>query len=277
MAWDDSDEEWEAPDLGVTPPPGGPAQDAWSDEETEEDRQAAKARVEEKIKGTAHIPEKPKELTPLEKAIAEREAREIAEAQAAKEAKKKKLAAKLKADQAASALEQELADGDGGFRGQDDDDFEWDGGRGNYMNEDIPADNLPSLQKTGGEIDNFAPKTVSEFEKLASLIGAKIKPFQGKPGHMALMKRLIKEATDEMSTDDCKELSTSLATIFNNKREQPSHSVALAGAHAALHAYTRTLQLYLLKLHGTGREHGVHLPGLHACCETRTAHLLACD
>lgn len=219
MAWDDSDEEWDVPDLNATPPPPAPAGEEWSDEETEEERQAAKKKAEaEKAKGTAHIAEKPRELTALEKAIAEREAREIAEAQAAKEAKKKRLAAKLKADEASSALEQELADGDGAFRADDpNDDFEWDGGRGNYLNEDIPADNLPSLQKSGGEIDNFAPKTIAEFETLAGLIGAKIKPFQGKPGHMALLKKLLKEATDDMSTDDCKELSTSLSTIFNDK------------------------------------------------------------
>ena len=116
MAWDDSDED--EPVL-VMPGADAPAAKEWSDEETEEEAAAAKQKARDaKTKGTIeHQEEKPRELTKLEIAIAEREKREIEEAKEAKAKKKAALAAKMAGG--ASELEQELMDGGGDHFGGD--------------------------------------------------------------------------------------------------------------------------------------------------------------
>lgn len=218
MSWEDSDDEWEKAELNMAAGPA-PASDKqeWSDEETEEDRAAAKKKAqEEKIKGTEHAPEKERELTKLEIAIAEREAREIKEAAEAKAKKKAALAAKM-AGTGPSALEQELCDG-GGEIGGGHDDFEWDGGRGPGLEPEIDTTGLASaLPRTGGQIEEFEAIKDADFEKLAGLVAAQIQKYDGKRGQLVLLKALLKQSTANLSTDDAKQLNTLMGTIFNDK------------------------------------------------------------
>jgi len=217
MGWDDSDDdEWDKADLTLDA--GGASSSAaaekeqWSDEETEEDRAAAKAKeAADKVKGTAHVKEKERELTKLEIAIAEREAREIKEAAEEKARKKALLAARM-AGEAQSELEQELMDGGAG--GDIDDDFEWDGGRGHFEPE-IDTTGLASQEKK--EVPAFVPKTDADFEKMAAQIHEMIKQYEGRRGHLTLLKALYKEAMVNMGTDEAKQLATLMSTIFNAK------------------------------------------------------------
>ena len=214
MAWDDSDED--EPVL-VMPGADAPAAKEWSDEETEEEAAAAKqAARDAKTKGTIeHQEEKPRELTKLEIAIAEREKREIEEAKEAKAKKKAALAAKMAGG--ASQLEQELMDGGGDHFGGDDD-FEWDGGRGDGGLPDIDTTGLASaLPRAGGEIEEFVAKSDADFTKLAGLIATQIQKYDGKRGQLVLLKALLKQSTAALSTDECKELNTTMGTIFNDK------------------------------------------------------------
>ena len=157
-----------------------------------------------------------RELTVLEKKIAEREAREIKEAQEAKAKKKAALKAKMSGP---SALEQELMDGgmDIGPGGIDDG-FEWDGGRG-HDEPDIDTTGLAS-QAAKAEVDRPEPTTDADFERLAGLINDQIKGYEGRRGHLLLLKTLYKECSTNMSTDECKQLSDTMSKIFNDKLQK---------------------------------------------------------
>lgn len=141
----------------------------------------------------------------------EREKKEADAARLAKEAKKKALKAKLDGDKNMDmgALEQELADGDGGFRGdlEEDDNFEWDGGRGDG--------GLAPLPQAGPSKALSIDPTTSE--EAAVVLERILKQFQNKKSHLTLLKGLIKSATQEMSTEDTKDLSSHVSVIFNDK------------------------------------------------------------
>jgi len=212
MSWDDSDDEWEKTDLKLPGENAKKEEDAWSDEEghtamTEDDKK------KELLEAKRTAPQEKKEvvLTKLDLAIMEREEKErkeAEEAKAAKEARKKALKSKLDGDSSMgmSALEQELADGDGGFRG-DDDDFEWDGGRGDGGLAPLPQADKPK-----------APSIDPETEADAAVVLERIlRKFEGKKAHLSLLKGMLKKATDNMSTDDTKDLSSFVSVIFNDK------------------------------------------------------------
>jgi len=213
MSWDDSDDDWEKADLKVSETSGKKDDADWSDEEghnapTEEEKK------QEQLNAKRTAPQEKKEvvLTKLDLAIMareEREREEAEEAKAAKEANKKALKSKLDDDKSMSmsALEQELADGDGGFHAADDDDFEWDGGRGDGGLAPLPQADAPK-----------APSIDPETEAEAAVVLERIvRKFEGKKAHLSLIKGLIKKATDNMSTDDAKDLSSFVSVIFNDK------------------------------------------------------------
>ena len=57
----------------------------------------------------------------------------------------------------------------------------------------------------------------AEVEKLAGLINDQIKQYEGRRGHLTLLKALCKQCTANMSAADSKQLSDQMSTIFNAK------------------------------------------------------------
>ena len=51
----------------------------------------------------------------------------------------------------------------------------------------------------------------------AGLIATQIQKYDGKRGQLVLLKALLKQSTAALSTDECKELNTTMGTIFNDK------------------------------------------------------------
>ena len=66
-------------------------------------------------------------------------------------------------------------------------------------------------------VDDRAPKTDKDFERLAGLIHAQIKQYEGGKGHLTLLKALCKAAMENMSVDDAKQMDKLMSTIFNEK------------------------------------------------------------
>lgn len=220
MGWDDSDDDdWESADLKLDVGPAAEAKQEWSDEETEEDVKAAKARHDaEKIKGTAKQAAKEKELTKLELAIIEREKREFREAEEAKKKKKAAMQAKMDAEQAGPSKQDQdrmlMENSIAGLAGELGLDDEWDGGGDEP---DFDTTGLASQRTSGEQQPASAAMSDADFEQLAGLINAHIKQYEGRRGHLTLLKALCKQCTANMSAADSKQLADMMSTIFNAK------------------------------------------------------------
>jgi len=202
--WDD--DEWDVPDLNQTA--GGPPE-TWSDEEGHDaHKEEARQQV---IAVPKAAPAPPKPLTGLAAKIAEREAREAEEARQKEELRKK-------------------------LGGGDDDDFEGLEGEAlekakqKKMQEAADLDNAidafglvdtpkpiakPAAQT--GAIESFEPTSDKDFETLAGLINDKMKLYEGKTGHMVMLKELLRKATASISTEEAKDLSSFVAVLYNDK------------------------------------------------------------
>jgi len=195
--WDDDD--WEAPSVG-----GKGEAEEWSDEEGHE---AHKEETPAIIERQPKKPEKPKEKTLLELKIEEREARE------------KEVAATMPAQPAEvgaafddiGELEEPAAPAAGkqGLRNFDDDLDEFKADAPPVQTTDRAA-RLPSS-------DGFVPKTDADFETLAKMMYQQLAPYEGKKGFTTALKSLLRSASSNMSTDDCKELSSFVSVLSNDK------------------------------------------------------------
>ena len=76
-----------------------------------------------------------------------------------------------------------------------------------------PAESASSAEP----VDDQAPKTDKDFERLAGLIHAQIKQYEGGKGHLTLLKSLCKAAMENVSVDDAKQMDKMMSTIFNEK------------------------------------------------------------
>ena len=61
------------------------------------------------------------------------------------------------------------------------------------------------------------PRTDKDFERLAGLIHAQLKQYEGGKGHLALVKALCKASMENMSLDDSKQMAATMTAIFNGK------------------------------------------------------------
>lgn len=78
---------------------------------------------------------------------------------------------------------------------------------------------LPS-RSPGPSIEDMVldpAKTDKDFEALAGKINQHLVQFEGRRGHLVMMKALMRAATASMSSDDCKDLSSHLTVIHNDK------------------------------------------------------------
>jgi translation initiation factor 3 subunit J len=83
--------------------------------------------------------------------------------------------------------------------------------------EEVRPDRLTAELNAAGSIEDFSPKTDGDFEKLGLKINQKLKAYEGTKGHMTTLKALLRAATDNLSVDDCKELSSITSVIANDK------------------------------------------------------------
>jgi len=65
--------------------------------------------------------------------------------------------------------------------------------------------------------DDFLAKTDKDFDKLASDLDSRIRPYAGKTGHMKLIKALLRKTGEVLTTEDAKELSTFVSIMYNDK------------------------------------------------------------
>lgn len=213
--WDDDD--WEAPDLELKVPDEKQVEE-WSDEEGHDpskdvpEEAAPKPRAE------------PKEKTGLALKIEEREKREAEEAKRKAELRDSMGIAAVDTsglDEAAAEKARreqlaQLADLDNAI-----DAFGLGGTAPKVADPAAPAVGQPAergkRRAENGAIEAFAPKSDKEFEELAGMINDKLATFEGRKGHMVLLKSLLRAATSKLGTDDCKEISSLATVIYNDK------------------------------------------------------------
>ncbi len=161
-------------------------------------------------------PNTPKPKTKLELKIEEREAREREEAERKKEILAAAEAKEKAARSAAGAdLSPELADKIRRQALEEASDF--DAARDAFGEGQTPKARPAPAAAPGDTIEAADPKTDKDFERLASKINEKLAKYEGKKGHMVCLKALIRSCTANMSSDDCKDLSSTLAVISNDK------------------------------------------------------------
>jgi len=201
--WDD--DEWEAPDLSA----GKEAPESWSDEEGHDaHKQEAPAPVAAPKK-----PEKPKEKTLLELKIEEREAREAAEAEAK---------AKLRADAGMPAAG-ELEDVDDKQRRREQEEAAaFDDALDAFGVVEAPKPPPPKPPPASREAklpaaDGFVATSDADFETLARMMYSQLQPYEGKKGFSVALKAFLRAATNPMSTDECKDLSSFVGVLSNDK------------------------------------------------------------
>lgn len=247
MAWDDSDDDWEKEDLKLDLGDAKPKEEEWSDEEGHD----AHLKEDPASKPQAPKPQAPKELTGLALKIAEREKKEAEEAER-KAALRKELghddAALDVSDVDAATAEkirrkhmEEASDLDAAI-----DAFGVSGASDAKKPAAAPpaaasskaaaapkpaAAPAPAVSKEdaarvaareaaalgGVAMEDFEAKSDAEFEKLAKLINAKLAPSEGKKGHMVCLKALLRLATTNMDTEQCKELASFVTVLSNDK------------------------------------------------------------
>jgi len=208
MSWEDDD--WDADDmddkLKLDMDDKKKDEEVWSDEEGHD---MTKSVEETKKPIPVPTPAPPKPKTGLELKIEQREKREKEEAER-KAAAAKAVEAELNlegmdaatADKVRRQKLEEQADLDAAI-----DSF----GPGGASK---PP---PGRQPAPGSLDEFAPKTDADFEKLADMMNQKLMPHQDTKGHMVALKALLRAACSNMSTDDCKDLSSFVAVLSNDK------------------------------------------------------------
>lgn len=210
--WEDDD--WEA-DGPINLPGGGDGGDkeSWSDEEGHDAHLVAE-EVPPPVQPAK--PNTPKPKTKLELKIEEREAREREEAERKKEILAAAEAKEKAARSAAGAdLSPELADKIRRQALEEASDF--DAARDAFGEGQTPKARPAPAAAPGDTIEAADPKTDKDFERLASKINEKLAKYEGKKGHMVCLKALIRSCTANMSSDDCKDLSSTLAVISNDK------------------------------------------------------------
>uniref|UniRef100_A0A7S0IZG2 Eukaryotic translation initiation factor 3 30 kDa subunit n=1 Tax=Calcidiscus leptoporus TaxID=127549 RepID=A0A7S0IZG2_9EUKA len=200
--WDD--DEWDVPDLKM---PGGPGAsleppDAWSDEEGHD----AHKEEEAPVKAPAAPKAEPKEKTGLAKKIEEREAREREEAQ-----RKQAVREQLEASAEFDGLEGEALEKARQRKMQEASDLD------NAIDALGVAPRPSAAPKPGGAIEEFEPKSDKDFEALASMINDKLKTYEGKAGHIVVVKALLRGAIANVTTDEAKDLSTFVSVLYNDK------------------------------------------------------------
>ncbi|KAH6825125.1 Translation initiation factor eIF3 subunit [Perilla frutescens var. hirtella] len=73
--------------------------------------------------------------------------------------------------------------------------------------------------KTGGEntIDNFIPKTESDFAEYAELIAHKLRPYEKSFHYIGLLKAVMRLSLTSLKGADAKEVASSVTAIANEK------------------------------------------------------------
>lgn len=202
--WDD--EDWDDSDALPHPvaaaSPHAPAGD-WDDEDEDFD--------EEEVTKVAHPPPAPmKPKKALENALrAKEEAERSAEVERI-QAREKELAAmslaERKAEQQKIVEEADLENAKDLFLGD-----------GNGDQGIVPENDNPT-------IDNFQPESDADFEKLANMIGERVRPFNKNPRrtgrYVQFVKHLMRSVTKDLGADDVNELSTFVGLLSNEKRDE---------------------------------------------------------
>jgi translation initiation factor 3 subunit J len=240
MGWDDSDDDdWEKDDLKLDLGDAKPKQEEWSDEEGHDAH-----LKEDEPKVQAPKPQAPKELTGLALKIAEREKKEQEEAE-----RKAAIRAGL-GHEALDVSDVDAATAEKIRRKHMEEASDLDAAIDAFGVTDAkkpaaapaPASSkaaapkpaapaAPAVSKEdaarvaareaaalgGVSMEEFEAKSDAEFEKLAKLINAKLAPSEGKKGHMVCLKALLRLATTNMDTEQCKELASFVSVLSNDK------------------------------------------------------------
>ena len=222
MAWDDSDDDdWDKDDAQLTLPGAGKKdadEEVWSDEEGHDAHlKPDPAEEAAKAKAAAPPPAPPKPKTGLAKKIEEREKREQEEAE-----RREALWNKLKEEQGSAAIEitddMDEATKQKLLRKQHEEDADLDNAIDAFgMGEDKQEVRSRAPAVEAGAFENQELKGEKDFEKLAEMVQTKLAPHEGTKGHMACLKALLRAATNNMSTEDTKDLTNFMSVISNAK------------------------------------------------------------
>ena len=68
-----------------------------------------------------------------------------------------------------------------------------------------------------GAIGSFEAQCAADFEMLAAKMAEKLNMYEGKPGFMVTLKGILRSVTPHLSTEECKDLSSFVTVISNDK------------------------------------------------------------
>ncbi|MBA0856638.1 hypothetical protein Goshw_001101 [Gossypium schwendimanii] len=66
-------------------------------------------------------------------------------------------------------------------------------------------------------VDNFIPKSESDFEEYAELISHKLRPYDKSYHYIALLKAVMRQSTTSLKAADAKDIASSIIAIANEK------------------------------------------------------------
>lgn len=203
----DDDDDWEKADLSIDKKE---EKEVWSDEEGHD------AHLKEEVVVKPAEPTKPaapKPKSKLEQKIEEREKREAAEAE-----KREAIAGGVppEALRADGSVDEVLAEKIRRQKLEEASDMAAAAETFASPKPDAPAVR-PQPRNPDDTVGNADPKTDKEFEHLAKLMNDKLSQYQGKKGHLVCLKALLRAATEKMSTEDTKALSSFVSVISNDK------------------------------------------------------------
>ncbi|EOD04464.1 hypothetical protein EMIHUDRAFT_250544 [Emiliania huxleyi CCMP1516] len=168
MAWDDSEDDWEAADLSL-PQKGEEDKAEWSDEEAHDPDKAEPASVPaEEAARMAALRERAGVSTEIDPSLTG-EARE----------------------RALRKLQQEASDFDNAAAAF-----------GLDMAETSPSEAVRPAPKVGDLGADFVAKSDKDYEKLAESLAERLRPYEGKTGHMSVLKCLLRKAAAGMVKAD---------------------------------------------------------------------------
>ncbi|KAK1284746.1 hypothetical protein QJS10_CPB21g01748 [Acorus calamus] len=190
-------EDWESEEFEPAPPALKKEQlkGAWDDEDVEEED--IKESWEDEDAEQAPKPEPPAEK--------EKPAAKPGAKASAKKAKEAQVADEVLADPLAEKLRQQR-----------------------LVEEADYKSTIELFEKKGdeGTLDNFIPKSESDFMEYAELISHKLRPYEKSFHYISLLKAVMRLSTTSLKAADAKEVASSVTAIANEKLKAEKEAAA---------------------------------------------------
>ncbi|KAK5805186.1 hypothetical protein E1A91_A09G256100v1 [Gossypium mustelinum] len=97
-------------------------------------------------------------------------------------------------------------------------------------------------------VDNFIPKSESDFEEYAELISHKLRPYDKSYHYIALLKAVMRLSTTSLKAADAKDIASSITAITNEKlkAEKEATSKKKTGNRFILESHYTHTHVYII-------------------------------